>query len=170
VLVTPAVFTIPANGSQVLRVALRRDAEATTELSYRLILTEVPPQPAPGFTGLNVALQVSLPVFVAAKAPTKPQLEWSAAMTADGGIGITARNAGNEHARVLDFSVAGVPGGNAAIEQQVVAYVLPGQSRTWNLASNKNNNETSSAEWRLLRVKGTTEEGDFEAETSLGRE
>ena len=53
VLVSPAVFTIPANGSQIVRVALRRPPDAERELSYRLILTEVPQQASPDFTGLE---------------------------------------------------------------------------------------------------------------------
>ena len=44
VLVSPAVFTLPGNGSQLVRVALRRPADPQRELSYRLILTEVPQQ------------------------------------------------------------------------------------------------------------------------------
>jgi fimbrial chaperone protein len=72
VLVSPAVFTIPGNGSQLIRVALRRPSDAQRELSYRLILTEVPQQASPGFTGLNVALRLSLPIFVAPTAPPGP--------------------------------------------------------------------------------------------------
>src|SRR5262245_32661482 len=60
VLVSPVVFTLQANGSQLVRVALQRHAEADRELSYRLILTEVPSQASHDFTGLNVALRLSL--------------------------------------------------------------------------------------------------------------
>ena len=166
VLVSPAVFTLPANGSQLVRVALRRPADAQAELSYRLILTEVPQQASPDFMGLNVALRLSLPIFVAPTTAASARLDWSAARGADGAIAVTARNAGNAHARILNFNVAPVAGSAPPIPQDVTAYLLPGQARTWTL-DNKHNDATSSTDWHRLRVKGTTESGDFEVETRL---
>ena len=165
-LVSPAVFTLPADGSQLVRVALRRPADPQRELSYRLILTEVPQQARPDFTGLNVALRLSLPIFVAPTTAASARLDWSAARGADGAIAVTARNAGNAHARILNFNVAPAAGSAPAIPQDVTAYLLPGQARTWTL-DNKHNDATSSTDWRRLRVKGTTESGDFEVETRL---
>jgi len=162
-LVSPPVFTIPGKGSQLIRVALRRPVDAQRELSYRLILTEVPQQANPDFTGLNVALRLSLPIFVAPPGLASPRLEWSAARNADGAITITARNTGNAHERVLNFSVAPAAGTAAGIPQDVSAYVLPGQSRTWTI-NKKHDETTSSTDWNQLRVKGTTEAGDFEVE------
>lgn len=165
-LVSPLVFTMPGNGSQLLRVALRRPADAGHELSYRLILTEVPQPVSREFTGLNVALRVSLPVFVAPAAEAAPRLEWTAAPAADGALAVTARNAGNAHARILRFEIAPATGTAGARLQEVTAYLLPGQSRTWTF--DKQQDETiSSTEWTRLRVKGTTEAGDFEVETRL---
>ncbi|MCX7053525.1 MAG: fimbria/pilus periplasmic chaperone [Proteobacteria bacterium] len=167
VLVTPAVFTIPPQGSQVVRIALRRDVDPRTELSYRLILTEVPQQAAPGFNGLNMALRMSLPIFIAAQAPTAPQVKWSAARSPDGTVTVTALNAGSEHARVLDLMISPEPGNGEWLHQQGAHYVLPGQSHSWALESDKNNN---SAQWRQLRVKGSTADGDFATELSLTSE
>ena len=39
---TPPVFTLPPDGDQIIRVALRRGADPSRELSYRLLLAEVP--------------------------------------------------------------------------------------------------------------------------------
>ena len=168
VLVTPAVFTIPPQGSQVVRIALRRDVDPRTELSYRLILTEVPQQAAPGFTGLNMALQMSLPIFIAAQAPTTPRVQWSAARSPDGTVAVTALNAGTEHARVLDLLISPQPGGDQWLHQQGAHYVLPGQSRRWALDTDKSKND--SAAWRQLRVKGSTDDGDFATELTLTTE
>jgi len=165
VLVSPAVFTVPGNGSQLVRLALRVPADARRELSYRVILTEVPQQPKPGYTGLNVALRLSLPVFVAPAEAATPQLEWSASRDADGAISITARNTGDAHDRVLSFQAASSTGTPVASEE-VAAYLLPGQSRTWRL-DNQKNTTISGAGWNRFRVKGTTEAGDFEVETLL---
>jgi fimbrial chaperone protein len=166
VLVSPAVFTLPAEGSQLVRVALRRPADAQRELAYRLILTEVPPEAKPGFTGLSVALRLSLPIFVEALAPAEPRLEWSVARDGDGRLALTARNAGAAHARVLNFSVAPVAVTGVVLDQPVSAYILPDQARTWTLDNNQNDGN-SGTDWRQLRVKAATEAGDLEAEASL---
>jgi len=162
-LVSPAVVTIPGNGSQLVRVALRRPADAKRELSYRLILTEVPQTASPDFIGLNVALRLSLPIFIAPIAAAERGLEWSAVRGAEGMVALTARNAGNAHARVLNFDVLSAAGSKLGAPQNVTAYILPGQARTWTL-DNKQNEATSSTDWQRLRVKGTTEAGDFEVE------
>jgi len=163
VLVSPAVFTIPGNGSQLVRVALRRPVDAKRELSYRLILTEVPQTASPDFTGLNVALRLSLPIFIAPVATAESRLEWSAVRGSDGTVALTARNTGDAHARVLSFDALSAAGSRLGSPQNVSAYILPGLARTWTL-DNKQNEATSSSDWHRLRVKGTTEAGDFEVE------
>jgi hypothetical protein len=50
----------------------------------------------------------------------------------------------------------------------VTAYVLPGQARTWTIDNNKNDGMSSSTDWSQLRVKGTTEAGDFDVGIGLG--
>ena len=164
VLVSPVVFTLPANGSQLVRVALQRHADADHELSYRLILTEVPLQASPDFMGLNVSLRLSLPIFVEPLAAAQPKLEWSATRSNDD-LDVTARNTGRAHARVLNLIVAPVDQPDAAIAQQAAAYILPGQSRTWVLNLNQKDG-TSGIDGRPLRVNGITESGDFAAEIS----
>jgi fimbrial chaperone protein len=160
VLVSPVVFSLAPNGSQLVRVALQRAPDARRELSYRLILSEVPPQNET-FSGLNVALRISLPVFVAATTPTPASIEWSATRVGDA-LDVTARNVGDAHAHVLNFSVAPATPDGAAIEQTAAAYILPDQTKTWPLTPSQW--DGTSGDWRRLRVKGATEAGDFELE------
>ena len=47
-IVNPAVFTLAAGQSQVVRVGMRRAAQATREGTYRIVLREVPTPPKPG--------------------------------------------------------------------------------------------------------------------------
>jgi len=94
-LVSPAVFTLAQDGSQLVRVALRSaPTDPTRELSYRLILQEVPQPANPNFSGLQIALRLSVPVFVAKPGSTGPALAWSAAPS-DNGLVITAQNSGD---------------------------------------------------------------------------
>jgi fimbrial chaperone protein len=162
VLVSPVVFKLPANGTQLVRVALQRPADAQRELSYRLILSEVPRAADGEFSGLNVALRISLPMFVAAENAV-PSIEWTATRSGDT-LDLTARNVGFAHARVLNLVVAPADAPDAvAFHPQTAAYILPDEARTWPLDLNTQDG-TSGTDWHRLRVKGTTEDGDFDLE------
>jgi fimbrial chaperone protein len=128
-LVSPAVFTLAPGGQQLLRVALRRAPDPAEELSYRLIVQEVPQAAAPEFTGLRMALRLSVPVFVAADRAGDAALTWIAEHDPDGALAVTARNEGSVHARIQRFTVHG--GNDTVMEQPSLAYVLPGASRRW---------------------------------------
>jgi len=160
-LVSPAVFTLPAKGSQLVRVALRNPpADTRRELSYRLILQEVPQKANPEFTGLQVALRLSIPVFVANEGTTGPAIDWSAATSGEG-LTLTAKNSGDVHTRIHGFSVAPAVGDGKPLVQPVGSYILPGQARSWSLG--KNQGETTSVgSWRRLRLKVTTDDGESE--------
>jgi fimbrial chaperone protein len=168
-LVSPAVFTLPPNGSQLVRVAIRGiPADGARELSYRLILQEVPQPASPEFTGLQVTLRLSLPVFIAAAGTAGPDVTWSAT-TADDRLVVTARNLGDVHARIHRFSVAPVSDTETTLAQPVAAYLLPGQSRSWTLET-ETGKRTAAADWRRLRLKITTDDGESETDIDSGRE
>ena len=142
-LVTPAVFTIPPKGSQVVRVALRREADPRTELSYRLILTEVPQQAAPGFHRLEHGA-ADEPAGLRRRAGADRAASPVVGDTQRGRHGaVTALNAGSEHARVLDLMISPQPGDDRWLHQQGAYYVLPGQSRSW--AHRHPDNRTTTA-------------------------
>jgi fimbrial chaperone protein len=156
-LVSPPLFTLEPGAEQVLRVALRREVDAERESSYRLVLQEVPQPSSPDFTGLNMVLRLSLPVFVAPAAPAEPDLAWSVRRIADGKLVVRADNAGAAHARVLNFRIGAAQGAADGIKQPVVAYVLPGQYREWTL---EDPGHLSGPVW----LRGRTDSGEFEAE------
>jgi fimbrial chaperone protein len=169
-LVSPAVFTLPPEGSQLVRVALRNPpAETGRELSYRLILQEVPQSADPHFSGLQVALRLSVPVFVAIAGTTGPALAWSASASPEGQLTITAQNSGDVHARIHGFSVVPAAGDRAPLAQPVASYLLPGESRSWNL-SEQQGARTSPADWRRLRLTVTTDDGESETELDAAGE
>lgn len=133
-LASPPIFELVAGGVQTVRLALRRPADADRERSYRIVVSEVPGPPQPGFTGATFALKLSLPVFVdAASTKTVPQLVWSAAVDADGSLALTATNTGSKHVQVRAVDVLhdgpGVDGRHTGLW-----YVLPGQRRSVTVA------------------------------------
>jgi fimbrial chaperone protein len=172
-LISPAVFTLPAGGSQLVRVALRRGADPVRELSYRVILQEVPQAASPDFTGLQVSLRLSVPVFVAPLAPAEPRLAWHGTRLADGRLQLTARNDGTAHARVHRFALRTTDGSDRLLEQPGLAYVLPGSMRQWTFDADNNNIRANSkvttgpAGSGPYRLEGTTDRGAFATELNL---
>ena len=130
ILATPPIFTVPAGGSQVVRVGLRRPPDPQRELTYRLFLQEVPPPPKPGFQGLQVALRIGVPVFVPAAAVQPPVLTWRIIRTKEGQLEVGLTNNGNAHIQVANVRLVRTDGGELG-KQQIAAYVLPGQSSNW---------------------------------------
>jgi fimbrial chaperone protein len=171
-LISPAVFTLQPGGSQLIRVALRRSVDPARELSYRLIVQEVPQAASPGFVGLQVALKLSVPVFVAPAAPAEPQLTWTAGRDATGKLSVTARNDGAAHARIHNFALKTADGASTVLDQPGLAYVLPGSTRLWTFDDNNNTrpnaqSTTSPGMAGPYRLEGTTDRGSFATELTL---
>jgi fimbrial chaperone protein len=166
ILATPPIFTVAPGGSQLVRVGLRRPADANHELTYRLFLQEVPPPPKPDFKGLQVALRFGVPVFVgAATAPAKgavgpvATLQWRArAVAGSGQVTLTATNTGTAHVQVTHFTLA--PKDQAVpTEHSSAEYVLAGQSRDWQVEV-----KPAPAAGASLHVSAATDVGPVEAD------
>jgi fimbrial chaperone protein len=159
-LVTPPIFKMAPHGQQVVRIALRRDADPTRELDYRVLLTEIPAPPAKDFSGMQVALQLSLPIFVAPPVAEHGELNWSAQWQTDGTVQITASNSGNAHTRVTDFDVQ-FGSAERATHVAVTRYVLPQSSVSWVVKPPE-----GLADHVALRVQGTGDRGELAAAVS----
>lgn len=161
-LATPPIFTVPPGGTQTVRVGLRQRIDTPSEGSYRLILQEVPPPPKPEFRGLQVALRLSVPVFIAPATAPSSTLAWNAALTSQGDLKIAAANTGNTHVQVLKFKLAA---GGAELSPSTpaeAAYVLPGQRREWTLRF-----KSAPASGDSLRVTAQTDAGDMQADIAV---
>ncbi|HEY5338634.1 MAG TPA: fimbria/pilus periplasmic chaperone [Rhizomicrobium sp.] len=126
----PLVNVAPAE-RQTVRL-LADPAEPSRESEYRLIVSQLS-QGAMNGTAVRVLLQFSIPVFVSANKATPPDVVWSAACH-DGILEISARNDGGDALKLTGMRVS------AADEKPVpvtngLAYVLPGATRSWRIAS-----------------------------------
>ena len=163
VLATPPIFTLAPGAVQIVRVGMRRATGADQELSYRLFLQEVPPPPKPGFRGLQVALRIGIPIFIAPRVKVAPALLWSAARQAGNQIQVGLKNDGKAHIRLTDFSVF-QPGRETPLAiQQVAVYLLPGQSRTWVFPGDP----AQSVGGDKVHITANTNIGKIEADAAL---
>jgi fimbrial chaperone protein len=165
-IVTPPIATIAAKSEQVVRVALRRPADARNELTYRISLQELPPKPEPGFLGVQVALRIGLPVFVQPQTGVAvPKLSWNVSRMPDNKLKVAVQNHGNAHIQVSDFALYAPGSTDALTGDSGSHYVLAGQTQEWLL--------TTRALEKLpagrLRLKAYTDASDVDTELVLDR-
>lgn len=163
ILATPPVFTVPAKGQQILRIALRRPADATAELNYRLVLQEVMPEAPKDFTGLRVALRLSLPIFVQPPAGSQAELEWRAHFDTDGNLVVEANNTGNGHIQLSGFSVHYADRAEATFTHSGAKYVLPGSQVRWTFKQDGGSDQPGA-----LIIRGFSDRGEFSAQVQTG--
>jgi fimbrial chaperone protein len=126
VIVSPPIFTIPAGGTQLIRVGLR--TASSDPRAYRLMVEEVP-QASPG-GGVQVALRLNLPLFSMMNAGPAAELGWAASRGADGRWTVEAVNNGSNYVRVEPAAAeaaTGVDFDNGAN----LGVVLPRSRRRW---------------------------------------
>ncbi len=123
VLLAPPLVEIPPGESQTVRVVLRREADATTQASYRLVLQEVPRKNESIGQQVVMALKITLPVFLTAKTPTPAILTASALQ---GGSVIKFKNSGKSHIQIKSLLVS--DNAEQIAKSETMFYVLPGQT------------------------------------------
>ena len=128
-LVTPTIFKVSGNASQILRVGMRHPVLNEKEQAYRLILTEVPTPPKPGFQGLNVLLKISLPIFTS-KTMVSPILRWRAKVGKNGKLQLNINNTGLGHTKILQVNLQEVSQ-KSSISLKRQTYLLAGDHQQW---------------------------------------
>jgi fimbrial chaperone protein len=129
VVVVPPLFTIPAGGRQLVRIAPRaRSAER--EGTYRVKFQEVPQPAPPDFVGVRTLLNLSVP-FVYETKNGRENVEWRATLSEAGELQLSATNRGSRFAHYGGLELR--DGSRALTHFQGPQYVLAGVARTWNL-------------------------------------
>jgi fimbrial chaperone protein len=160
VIVSPPIFTIPAGGTQLVRVGLRNAAAAPQ--AYRLIIEEVP-QAQQG-QGIRVALRLNLPLYSGVRAGEAGDLRWSAARRPDGSWTVEAVNGGAGYVRV-DAEMALNATGIRFQHNGAPGTVLPGAARRWVIGSAPDIQDRA----RFLRIQQSQRAEDRAATPQSGR-
>jgi len=160
-LATPPVLQIAANSQQIVRVALRREPEPAQELTYRVIFEEVPQAAPKDFTGLRVALRLSIPVFVApAHGSAGAEVTWASRWLPNGQLELAATNNGSGHLQITDFE-AQFPGSLMPLRGVTSKYVLPGSRMSWTLTP-----PADATRQGVIPIRGHSDRGDFSADVA----
>lgn len=133
-MVSPPVFSLAPGESQTVRVALLSDISRTSEASYRAIFRELPSASEEGpIIGLQVALQISIPVFVLPSGAAPAEFHWQARINDAGELVLAAENRGGRHSKFTHVQATDGEGDPLAESWQGLKYVLPGTRREWTL-------------------------------------
>jgi fimbrial chaperone protein len=133
-IISPPIFTINPKQEQIVRVALRKQSELTGEITYRINLQELPTQALTNTSAVQVALRVSLPIFIQMqKGIAVPKMVWHVERLNDNTLVVNLRNQGNAHVQITDLALY-LPGTELQIANETVSsYVLSGQGHQWQL-------------------------------------
>lgn len=150
VIVSPPIFTIPADKTQLVRIGLRNRGGGPG--AYRVIFEEIPrDKPVDGH--IQVTLRLNLPLYVLAKGRTKPDLSWKAWRDQSGDMVVEGRNRGSLHSQIL--ALAADQGGRRHSLSNQLGVVLPGSARQWTIGKRP---ELLVGTPLLLRVRGSAGE------------
>ena len=104
-IVQPPVFQLPVDGIQAVRVGrLKRVTAGPVEKTYRLVLSEIPPEVEAQPDMIATALRVTLPVLLPPATPLPPTFSWQAGQNGTGLV-LAVSNAGNMVLRVRNLAL-----------------------------------------------------------------
>ncbi|UUZ65090.1 fimbria/pilus periplasmic chaperone [Polaromonas sp. P1-6] len=133
-ILAPPIIKLAPKARQVVRLALLRPADASRQLTYRMIIREVPEaQPAAGIQ-VPIALALSMPVFITPPA-AKRQMNCSSQRAEAKTVNVQCSNTGSAYAQIREASLVRDKLTLARFEGG--SYILPGASKTVSLKGEK---------------------------------
>ena len=135
VVASPPMVRLEPGQKQLVRLIKQGAPQAGREMSYRVVLDEIPTPRTPGENqaGLTFQMRYSVPLFVYGNGVTsdsaKPQLSWQQ-VDSGGKRWLELTNRGNGHARLSNVTIGGRRLGNG-----LFGYVLANSSNRWPLTS-----------------------------------
>jgi fimbrial chaperone protein len=131
-LLSPPIVKLAAKSRQVLRLARLRSMPETEQLTYRMIMREIPEaKPNNGNLQLQIAIAFSLPVFIT---PPKAKfaLNCTTERSATDTIKAACENTGNAYAQIIDFELTNSEGLKLA-SRDTGGYILPNVKRNFDI-------------------------------------
>lgn len=135
IMVNPAVFTVEPNESQVVRVGLRRPSDKADEVTYRLVLREVPvARTETAGTNVRVLVAMRLPIYVAPAQIIRDE-KWTVRTDKKGNLVVKLQNGGNVHYKIGGVKVRlnEAKGGETVASTTEGGVVFPGETRSFNM-------------------------------------
>jgi len=130
-ILSPPIIKLGPKARQVVRLARLRAPDASRQLTYRMILREIPEAAAPQqHIQVQIALALSMPVFITPP-PAKRAMSCTAARAAGGGLDAACANTGSAYAQVREIQAK--RGESVLARFEGGAYILPGARKVISL-------------------------------------
>jgi fimbrial chaperone protein len=132
-ILSPPIIKLAPKARQVVRLALLRAADPAQQLTYRLIVREVPEATAPRelTVAVPIALALSMPVFITPP-PAKRNIVCEIERAAES-VQTSCSNSGTAYAQVRQVTLA--RGGATLAQFEGGNYLLPGARKTLPLSA-----------------------------------
>lgn len=132
VVASPPIIQIGPKSSQIIRLVRRSEQLPASELTYRILIDEIPKDDGPA-SGVDIRLRYSVPMFVLpADERLAPVLAWSV-FKKDGFWMLRVRNSGTQRAQIGALELSNAAGKQFEIASGLFGYVLAGRVREWRL-------------------------------------
>lgn len=129
-ILSPPIVKIAAHARQVVRLAMISPPAAPDQITYRMVLREIPEaRAADKKVQLQIALAFSLPVFITPPG-AKRDVSCTATRAAADTVNAVCVNRGRAYAQMRDLTLEGAGGARLA-SLESAAYILPGTTRTY---------------------------------------
>lgn len=128
VVASPAISEIAVGGEQVVRLVRQVGAPAGADLTYRVVVEELPG--AGQDNAVNIRMRYVIPMFVRAAGAPAPQLACGIVAAT-----LTCANSGGRAAQLGASRLQDPQGREAVLSEGLYGYVLPGASKKWTLES-----------------------------------
>lgn len=143
-ILAPPIIKLAPKARQVVRLARLTPVDPTRQVTYRMIIREVPQiQPAAGVQ-VPIALALSLPVFITPPA-AKREMTCSAQRVDAKSVNVQCGNTGSAYAQIREASV--VRDKQALARFEGGSYILPGAVKTVSL---RGENPVAAGEAQLV--------------------
>lgn len=132
VVASPPIIQIGPKSSQIIRLVRRSEQLPASELTYRILIDEIPKDDGPA-SGVDIRLRYSVPMFVLpADERAAPVLAWSV-FKKEGFWMLRVRNSGTQRAQIGALELSNAAGKQFEIASGLFGYVLAGRVREWRL-------------------------------------
>lgn len=132
---SPPIIKLAPKARQVVRLARIKAAKTTEQLTYRMIVREIPEaKPPKPDLQLQIALAFSIPVFISPPG-VKAKLDCAVERVAADTVKTVCQNSGNAYAYPVALQLTSSTGENIA-GRDSGGYLLPGIKRSFDLKRN----------------------------------
>jgi len=157
IFLSPPIIRLEPQSRQVVRLARMSNAIPPEQLTYRLIVREIPEAlPAENGVSVQVALALSLPVFISPN-NARARLDCELSRQTSESVEVWCENIGSAYAQPRELTISNASGDELA-KLEPAAYILPGIKRRYEITGGQ---PIPAGSARLTVIMDNTSSQDF---------